>query len=134
MAFRHLPLEQIHPFALGAAVSAECAGRQDRFWAMHDLLFAKQEIDPAHLRAHATTAGLDLKAFDGCLGGQAADRVRQDIAGAQTLGITGTPTFLFGIVQADGRIKVTVRLSGALPADRFRATLDELLASDGEVK
>ncbi|MGH7634592.1 MAG: DsbA family protein, partial [Gemmatimonadaceae bacterium] len=32
IVFRHVPLEQAHPFALGAAVAAECAEQQGRFW------------------------------------------------------------------------------------------------------
>jgi len=43
LAFAHFPLTQIHPNAAGAHVAAECAGAQDRFWEMHDLLFEQQE-------------------------------------------------------------------------------------------
>ncbi len=43
LAFSHFPLTQIHPNAAGAHVAAECAGAQDRFWEMHDLLYEKQE-------------------------------------------------------------------------------------------
>lgn len=39
LAFRHLPLRAIHPLAYPAARAAECAGRQGRFWEMHDWLF-----------------------------------------------------------------------------------------------
>jgi protein-disulfide isomerase len=37
--YKHFPLEQIHPFALAAAMAAEAAGQQDQFYAYHDLLF-----------------------------------------------------------------------------------------------
>lgn len=37
--FHHLPLA-FHPLATQAAVSAECAGQQGRFWEAHDLLFS----------------------------------------------------------------------------------------------
>ena len=48
--FRHFPLTQIHPHAEAAAEAAESAGAQDRFWEMHDLLYANQHLlDPAHL-------------------------------------------------------------------------------------
>jgi protein-disulfide isomerase len=40
-AFRHFPLEDIHPYARGAAAAAEAAALQDRFWEMHDLLFRR---------------------------------------------------------------------------------------------
>src|SRR2546429_5845797 len=42
-AFRHFPLVQIHPYAFGAAAAAEAAAMQDRFWAMHELLFHRQK-------------------------------------------------------------------------------------------
>ena len=42
LSFAQFPLTQIHPNAPGAAVAAICAGKQDKFWEMHDLLFANQ--------------------------------------------------------------------------------------------
>src|SRR5437868_8562593 len=39
VAFRHFPLEEVHPHALHAAQAAETAGAQGKFWEMHDLLF-----------------------------------------------------------------------------------------------
>src|SRR5690349_6630969 len=39
-AFRHFPLEDVHPLALMAAEAAEAAGAQGRFWEMHDMLLA----------------------------------------------------------------------------------------------
>ena len=42
-AFRHFPLSQIHPHALDAAIAAEAAGAQGRFWEMHELLFTHQD-------------------------------------------------------------------------------------------
>ena len=41
--FLHFPLKGIHPEAAAAGAAAECAGRQGRFWEMHDRLFASQE-------------------------------------------------------------------------------------------
>src|SRR5262245_53327486 len=38
LAFRHLPLTVIHPRAMAAAVAAQCAEHQGRFWEMHDRL------------------------------------------------------------------------------------------------
>jgi hypothetical protein len=41
-AFRHFPLTRIHPHALAAAVAAEAAAQQGRFWDMHEPLFHRQ--------------------------------------------------------------------------------------------
>lgn len=40
--YRHFPLDQ-HPFAIKAAIAAEAAGKQGKFWEMYDLLFENQE-------------------------------------------------------------------------------------------
>jgi len=42
-AFRHFPLEQMHPNALAAAEAAECASNQGKFWEMRGLLFTNQK-------------------------------------------------------------------------------------------
>jgi protein-disulfide isomerase len=129
-AFREFPLESIHPFALEAATAAECAGEQGQFWKMHDLNFADQaHLDAAALHAKAKTEGLNQEQFDRCLKGAAADKVHADEKSGETLAISGTPTFLLGRVQPDGRVKVVTRLSGALPIAQFRAALDPMLGA-----
>ena len=53
-AFRHNPLEEVHPHALMAAQAAECAGGQGQFWPMHDLLFENQlHLKGPNLRGYA---------------------------------------------------------------------------------
>src|ERR1700682_1114455 len=42
LVYRHFPLEQVHPHALHAALAAEAAAGQEKFWPMHDLLFYNQ--------------------------------------------------------------------------------------------
>src|SRR3954468_18028705 len=52
--WRHFPLEEVHPHALGAAMAAEAAAAQGKFWAMHDLLLDNQShLKPAQLRGYA---------------------------------------------------------------------------------
>jgi protein-disulfide isomerase len=41
-AYLDFPIDSLHPNAVAASVAAGCAARQDRFWQMHDLLFARQ--------------------------------------------------------------------------------------------
>jgi protein-disulfide isomerase len=40
--FRNFPLTEKHPDAFGAAMAAEAAARQNKFWEMYDLLFLNQ--------------------------------------------------------------------------------------------
>lgn len=127
--FRHLPLERIHPQAFKAGEAAECAGAQNRFWEMHDVLFANQQaLMPADLARHAQGLKIDAARFNTCLGGQTAARIRQDMTLAAEAGVRATPTFIVGTTLPDGRVKVTRRLSGALPFATFKTAVDGLLA------
>jgi NhaA family Na+:H+ antiporter len=130
-AFRHLPLERIHPAAAKLAEAAECAHRQGAFWAMHDALLRSPQGDSGSLHATASASGLDMPRFERCLAGEATPAIRQAVKEAETLGITGTPTFLFGTVLPDGRVEVTRRQSGVPPPAVFAAILDTLLDENG---
>jgi protein-disulfide isomerase len=128
LIFKSLPLS-IHPLAQGAAVAALCAGEQLRFWQMHDLLFARQStLADQDLRAAASEVGLDLRRYDSCRSeGSPAKVIKADASEAAAFGITATPTFLFGTVQPDGRVRATDVLVGARPVADFRAILDRSL-------
>jgi protein-disulfide isomerase len=94
-AFRHYPLEEVHPHALLAAQAAEAAGAQGKFWPMHDLLFA----DASHLRrpsllARAERLELDMTRFTAELDDEVyLQRVREHIEGGRASGVRATPTF-----------------------------------------
>lgn len=96
--FRHLPLTDVHPHAEGAAMAAEAAGAQGRFWEMHDLLFASQDqLEPEDLIGYGADLGLDVEQFVRELDDERwAARVREDIASAEASGARGTPTFFVG--------------------------------------
>jgi protein-disulfide isomerase len=129
LAFRNFPLETLHPFARKAAETAECAHRQSKFWEMHDQLFAHpKDLAPEQLRGYAKNVGLDLPTFDRCLSGEVANQLKADASYAALGAVSGTPTFLLGTVESDGRVRVTKQLFGALPIQSFATPLDELLA------
>lgn len=132
LAFRHLPLA-MHPFAQKAAEGAECAARQGKFWQMHDKLFQDQgQLDEASLRTRALTIGIEEAPFSACLAGQATAKVKSDAAHAATLGLSATPAFLIGTVQAGGGVKVNRVISGAKPISEFTKALDELLTASAK--
>lgn len=117
-AFRHFPLTEIHPHALAAAVAAEAAALQRRFWEMHELLFQRQHaLAEEHLRGYAAELELDLARFDSDrVGDRALERVHRDVRRAIASGqVEGTPTIFI-----DGELHV-----GSYDA----ATLLEALAS-----
>ena len=92
--FRHFPVRSSHPRAWPAACAAEAAGLQDRFWEMHDLLFADQgRLEDPHLWDRARKLGLDLERFEADRRGDAVRaRVRRDFQSGVRAGVVTTPT------------------------------------------
>ena len=63
IAFKHNPLP-MHNRAMAAAVAAEAAGKQGKFWEMHDKLFANpRELTDENFEKYATEIGLDVAKF-----------------------------------------------------------------------
>lgn len=126
LVFRHMPLQEIHPQAVMAAESAECARQQGKFWQMHDALFADQRLDEASLVEKARLNGVDLDQFSECVRGDGGIRVKQDLAAARALGLAVTPTFLLGR-DVGGAVKVEQILTGARGVDVFINAIESLL-------
>jgi protein-disulfide isomerase len=94
-AFRHYPLEEVHPHALHAAEAAECAGAQGKFWPMHDLLFENQaHMKLGQLRSYAERLQLDLPRYDAEMHDHIyLQRIREHVQSGRESGVRGTPTF-----------------------------------------
>jgi Na+/H+ antiporter NhaA len=94
-AFRHLPLGGAHPNAELAAVAAEAAGRQGRFWEMHDMMFDHQSaLELEDLIGYADAVGLGVERFMRDLDDEdIIARVRADVTSAEESGANGVPTF-----------------------------------------
>ena len=94
-AFRHFPLEGVHPHAELAAESAECAGEQGKFWEMHDLLFEHQDhLKLNHLHSYAEQLQLDLARFTAEMNDHVyLQRVREHLQSGHDSGVRATPTF-----------------------------------------
>ena len=94
-AFRHFPLEEVHPHALLAAEAAECAGAQGQFWPMHDLLFEQQlHLKTNQLHGYAERLRLDMARYTAELDDQVyLQRVREHQRSGRDSGARGTPTF-----------------------------------------
>jgi len=99
IVYRHLPLTSIHPHAEAAARAAICAEQQGYFQSMHDWLYASDDWrqQDATWGQYAANIGVpDLDAFEYCLtSGEARERIARDKELADSMGITGTPTFIF---------------------------------------
>jgi protein-disulfide isomerase len=128
LAFRHFPLA-MHKNAQLAARAVECARPEDRFWQLHDVLFANQkQINATELSRFGIEAGLS-DAWRTCAispTAAAADAVAKDLSEANAIGIASTPTILIGELS-NGMVKVRTVIGGAKPASDFTAAVDRLL-------
>ena len=123
----NLPLP-FHKDARKAAQAAHCAGEQDKFWEMRELLFRNpQKLNTENLPAHAETLSLEMTAFNECL---QSDRhlaeIDQDAKDANAVRLTGTPSFIVGKTASDvitGQVVV-----GAQPVRVFDAAIDKAIA------
>jgi predicted DsbA family dithiol-disulfide isomerase len=116
--FMNYPIEKLHPDAAPAAAAAMAAGKQGKFWEMHDLLFDHQEqLSPADLEKYAGQLKLDLKRWRTDLA-EARARVAKDHAEGERLDISGTPT-----IYINGR-----KYKGPLRYEDVKDWVDEELA------
>ncbi len=123
--FKNFPLS-IHPQAPDAAVAAECAGDQGKFWEMSDLLFSDPgswSFDQPNsvFSSYAEQLSLDMTQYDACLQDPAIkQRVQDDMSDGSAL-VRGTPSF---VILKDGQGRI---IPGALPQDQFIAALDDVV-------
>lgn len=134
--YKDFPLTEIHPWAVHAAVNANCLAAQnvDAYWDYADYLHAnRREVDAAQ-GAEARAAVLDKLAMDqgqkrnldaaklqACVKAQKDDAVRASMKEADGLGVAATPTMFI-----NGQ-----KLDGAVPVAEVRAALDRALKDAG---
>lgn len=111
LVYRHFPLRQIHPHAITAARYAEAAGKQDKFWELHDIFFDRQsqwagakDIKP-FFDGYVAELELNKAKFDKDLASDAVkDKVAADSQSAKKAQAASTPTlFLNGKLLRDVR-------------------------------
>jgi Na+/H+ antiporter NhaA len=120
-AWRHLPLNDVHPNAQRAAEAAEAAAEQGAFWEMHDLLLERQDaLNFRDLVGYAEELGLDVERFEEDLRTRSgAGRIAQDVDSADLSGVSGTPTFFINDLRHYGAYDIAT-LSAAVKAARAR--------------
>ncbi len=126
IVFRQFPLA-IHRNARKAGEASLCAADQDKFWEMHDAMFADQKnlgVDALKEKA-AQISGIDSAAFNTCLdSGKHEEVLDLDMSAGAQAGVSGTPAFF-----VNGRF-----LSGAVPFENFSELINEELARHGKDK
>ena len=120
--FRDFPLPS-HSYSRYAALAAQCAGEQGKFWEMHDQLFTNHQWaqtgkNPRGLfRDFARAIGVDLDKYDACMDGQRyAGRIQASVQEGEARGVKGTPSF-----YVNGR-----PYQGRSASDDFKALVDSL--------
>lgn len=119
IVFKHNPLS-FHKDAPLAAQAAIAAGKQGKFWEMHDVLFKNmKKLKPADIDGYAKgLKGLKFDQFKKDLtSAETKKAVADDQALASKVGARGTPNFFINGEQ----------LSGAQPFAKFKATIDKQL-------
>ena len=106
MYFRDFPLS-FHPNAMPAAIAANCADAQGKFWQMHDKLFETQSAwsslsDTATVfKGYASDLGLNADTFASCIDGKTpAAKITAGLSEAQTYGVGGTPASFIIVPKA----------------------------------
>ena len=123
LAYVNFPLG-IHRNAWPAAEAAMCAGAQNKFWAMHDSLFATQPrweglSDPTTtFDSLAQSTGSDMAKWRDCVkSGKMKPLIQADHDRAQQAGASATPSFMIG----------DKLLTGAQPLGEMQRVIDSAL-------
>lgn len=118
MVYRDFPLS-FHPRAIPAAVAANCAGEQGKYWEMHRLLMSNQRaLEESDLTGHAAALSLDMEKWNTCRADPAQEaEVTADMEDGAAVGVSGTPAFFINGIM----------LSGAMPYERFQELIDREL-------
>ncbi len=120
--FRDYPLP-IHKNAFEAALAAQCANDQQKYWQYHDILFKNQtewENQSANntivtFKGYAYALGMNSNLFNQCLDSKKyQEEVNKDLMHGSVYGISGTPTFYIG-----NEAKGFTQLVGAQPFSSF---------------
>ena len=100
VVYRHFPLVSIHKNALPAAKAAEAAGKQGKFWEMHDILFERQDdwTNEGHPKEKFIKYAKELELGEDIFltdyeSGEVEDKVKSHLNLSNQLGLNATPTF-----------------------------------------
>jgi protein-disulfide isomerase len=121
---RDLPLD-FHSNAMAAANASRCAGDQNKFWEMREMLISHADnLEPEAITNYARTVGLEMNQFRSCVdSGKYQASIQADVSEATAAGITGTPSFVLGKTSKTG--VEGVRMIGAQPYEVFEKAFIE---------
>jgi protein-disulfide isomerase len=134
--YKDFPLKEIHPWAIHAAVDANCLAVQstDAYWSFADYIHSNQGEVNSQKGRDAQYAAVDKIAADqgqknnldatklqACMKAQNDEAVRASMHEAESLGLSATPT-----MYVNGE-----KIDGAVPPEEIRAVFDRALTAAG---
>ncbi|MFY8275180.1 DsbA family protein [Pseudoalteromonas sp. SSDWG2] len=124
---RDFPLG-FHTKAKGAAVAANCAHKQGKYWPMRELLFTNmRSLGDELYQQGAQTLSLDMSQYQSCLvNPQIMAKVDKDLSYGSSLGIRGTPSFVIGKIVNNQLVEPQL-LVGAQSYETFANIVDNLV-------
>ncbi len=119
---KQFPLRQIHPNAQPAAEAAVAAGKQGKFWEMHDELYKNgRNLTPETIKGIAEKIGLDMKKFEADRNSpEVKKQIDTELALGQTVDVRGTPSIFI-----NGKVLQNRSVEG------MKAQIDEALKKKG---
>jgi protein-disulfide isomerase len=124
LVYRDFPLFSMHPNASPAALAANCANDQGKYWEFHSALFSgKYPLSRQSYDAIAKDLGLNVSTFDSCVDSEKYKaEIEADYKFASDLGIQSTPTFFINGLALVGAQPfemfdqvITLELNGEIP-------------------
>ena len=125
--YRHWPIEQIHPFAMPAAIASECVAEladEDAFWTFTDTDFENQELlSLEQIDEWALASGINAAQYETCKAASGTeDKVNADLQSGANAGIQGTPGSI--VLNLDsGEVNI---LPGAVSFAQVKAAVESL--------
>ena len=116
---RDLPLTDMHPNAMRAAQAARCAGEQNHYWTLREVMSANPaKLSMDHIMVYASDLKMDVNKFRNCLSDEKYKAaVQSDVMEAMRIGANGTPAFVVGKSTPEG-VDGELML-GAMPIGMF---------------
>ena len=124
--YKQFPLPAtMHPNAMPAAKSAVAAGKQGKFWEMHDIMFQNmRELGVDKLKEYAGKVGLDVPRWEKDFNApEVQQQVEREMAEGRAADVSGTPTFF-----VNGKRVMNRSFEG------FKDMVDGALKDQGEKK
>ncbi len=127
VVFRDYPLP-FHKKAVPAAIAANCAGEQGKYWEAHNFLFENPDkLDAASVISSAAGIGLDKAKFEACVNDKSKEKeIEKDVEDGQKYGVRGTPSYFIGKTTDGDEITGTF-VRGAQPYSVFKEHIDAQL-------